>query len=98
MPVRWRRHAGQVGQGGERPVGAAVMVDQRAEGAGADIVAADETQPIQPRIYLDFIELFGRMSCLCRVEGSPRCSHLRRASSSRAMALRSASGSSNRWP
>jgi hypothetical protein len=40
--------AGEIGQRRQRRAGAAVMVDQRAEGAWADIVAADEAKPIEP--------------------------------------------------
>jgi hypothetical protein len=40
--------AGKTGERRQRRAGAAVMVDQRAEGARADIVAADEAKPIEP--------------------------------------------------
>jgi len=40
--------AGEIGQRRQRRAGAAVVVDQRAEGARADIVAADEAKPIEP--------------------------------------------------
>src|SRR5262249_42204725 len=39
---------GQGGRGGSAAAGAAVMIDERAEGARADVVAADEAQPIEP--------------------------------------------------
>src|SRR5262249_54920300 len=37
-----------LGKGGRGGGGAAVMIDERAEGARADVVAADEAQPIEP--------------------------------------------------
>ena len=40
--------AGKIGERRQRRAGAAVMVDQRPEGARADIVAADEAKPIEP--------------------------------------------------
>jgi hypothetical protein len=39
--------AGEIGQRRERRACAAVVVDQRAEGARADIVAANEAKPIE---------------------------------------------------
>ena len=40
--------AGKIGERRQRRACAAVVVDQRAEGARADIVAADEAKPIEP--------------------------------------------------
>src|SRR5262245_43971014 len=40
--------AGEIRQRRQRRAGAAVVVDQRAEGARTDIVAADEAKPIEP--------------------------------------------------
>ena len=40
--------AGERGQGGQRGARAAIMIDQVAEGARADIVGPDEAQPIEP--------------------------------------------------
>jgi len=40
--------AGEIRQRRQRGACAAVVVDQRAEGARADIVAADEAKPIEP--------------------------------------------------
>src|SRR5262249_12509607 len=40
--------AGEIRQRRQRRAGPAVVVDQRAEGARADIVAADEAKPIEP--------------------------------------------------
>src|SRR6516164_43082 len=47
-PSAFAAVAGKIGQRRQRRAGAAVVVDQRAEGARADIVAADEAQPIEP--------------------------------------------------
>ena len=40
--------AGEIGQRRQRRACAAIVVDQRAEGARADVVAADEAKPIEP--------------------------------------------------
>src|SRR5262249_57303643 len=41
---------GEMRQPRQRRASAAVVVDQRAEGARADIVAADEAKPIEPLV------------------------------------------------
>jgi hypothetical protein len=53
--------AGEIRQRRQRGACAAVVVDQRAEGARADIVAADEAKPIEPllnRVALEKLSLY----------------------------------------
>jgi hypothetical protein len=40
----------QIGQSVKRGAGAAVVIDQRAEGSRTDVVAANEAQPIAPLV------------------------------------------------
>ena len=43
--------AGESGQGAKRGARAAIMIDQVAEGARADIVGPDEAQPVEPLLF-----------------------------------------------
>jgi hypothetical protein len=46
--------AGKIGKRRKRGARAAVMIDERAEGPRADVVAADQAQPIEPLLVVDF--------------------------------------------
>ena len=71
--------AGERGQGAKRCARAAIMIDQVAEGARADIVGADEAQPVEPLLLAQSHSLAQRRPpARYRVSIAQRAAHYNR--------------------